>query len=378
MRHSYTATGVNSVGTAYFDNLKITTANEVNLDNAEVVVPEVEYAIDTSKITTVYTNTFDTQDSLKEFKLYGGEWTVQDGKLYPTAVASKFTHMLYNGSQKLKGLTDYVLDVDMYNSQTQMGAIIRSDLGLASDGDNAICGYIGFLAFDGVKAALGYGNAEGGWGGNLLVGTAAFKPGSNLHLQVAVQGKTMQLVVTELETGKFLWTGSADDTTWASGTFGFRAYGLEKSGLMNLNNTAFDNLKISVFGDGADFNSGVEVMMTADKTDYTVNGAAKAMDVAPVLSGEKVMLPLRHVAQALGATVAWDGATSTATVKLADRDIKVVVGAATATVNGAEVTLDTPAYIAKDRTYMSIDFIAEALGAKADWNGDTFTASLLK
>ena len=46
------------------------------------------------------------------------------------------------------------------------------------------------------------------------------------------------------------------------------------------------------------------------------------------------MLPVRFVAEAFGATVGWDGATSTATVKTETVTIEITIGAKTAKVNG--------------------------------------------
>lgn len=44
------------------------------------------------------------------------------------------------------------------------------------------------------------------------------------------------------------------------------------------------------------------------------------------------------------------------------------------------VALDTPAYIdpASGRTYLPVRFLAEALGAAVVWNGETSTAYLVK
>ena len=58
----------------------------------------------------------------------------------------------------------------------------------------------------------------------------------------------------------------------------------------------------------------VELKMTLGKTDYTVNGKTKTMDVAPIIRNDRTMLPVRYVAEALGAEIAWDGTTSTATI----------------------------------------------------------------
>ena len=70
----------------------------------------------------------------------------------------------------------------------------------------------------------------------------------------------------------------------------------------------------------------VELKMTLDKTDYTINGAKKTMDVAPIIRNSRTMLPVRYVAEALGATIAWDGATSTATLTTADTEVSPIVG----------------------------------------------------
>ena len=123
---------------------------------------------------------------------------------------------------------------------------------------------------------------------------------------------------------------------------------------------------------------GVTLQMTLGKTEYTLNGEKKTMDVAPIIANSRTMLPVRYVAEALGASIDWDGATSTATLTTADTKIKITVGAATATVNGQAVPLDSPAFIEKDRTYMPVRFVAETLGATVTWDGATSTATITK
>ncbi len=124
--------------------------------------------------------------------------------------------------------------------------------------------------------------------------------------------------------------------------------------------------------------SGVELKMTLGKTDYTLNGETKTMDVAPIIRNSRTMLPVRYVAEALGASIDWDGATSTATLTTADTVVVITVGATTATVNGESVTLDSPAFIESSRTYMPVRFVAEALGGSVAWDGATSTATITK
>ena len=122
----------------------------------------------------------------------------------------------------------------------------------------------------------------------------------------------------------------------------------------------------------------VELKMTLGKTEYMLNGETKTMDVAPIIRNSRTMLPVRYVAEALGASIDWDGATSTATLKTADTEIKFTVGSKTATVNGVAVELDSPAFIENDRTYMPVRFVAETLGGSVAWAGVPSTATITK
>ena len=109
-----------------------------------------------------------------------------------------------------------------------------------------------------------------------------------------------------------------------------------------------------------------------------INNADFPLDAAPVIRNSRTMLPVRFVAEALGAVVGWDGATSTVTVTTDSTKLEIKIGASTAKVNGAEVTLDSPAFIEKSRTYLPVRFVAENLGATVAWDGATSTATLTK
>jgi hypothetical protein len=49
-------------------------------------------------------------------------------------------------------------------------------------------------------------------------------------------------------------------------------------------------------------------------------------------------------------------------------EIVIFIGQPFATVNGAPVQLDAPAFIEADRTFLPVRFIAENLGAEVGWN----------
>lgn len=120
------------------------------------------------------------------------------------------------------------------------------------------------------------------------------------------------------------------------------------------------------------------VIMAIDSTDALVAGNSVVTDVPPIIENNRTMLPARFVAEALGATVSWDGATRTATIVGNGVTIQITVDSTTAYINGEAVTLDSPAFIRNNRTYTPVRFIAEALGAKVEWNGTKRQAIITK
>ncbi len=374
-----------AAGHSYFDNLVVTTAYET-VPQKTVNTATTASRIDTKDITPVYTNTFDSEADIADFMQLYGTWTVKDGQLFLVDVEDKASAMLiYAGDEALTTLSDYVLDVDMHNVQTQAGAIVRADLERIKasvegnhDGNN-FYGYIGYSAFAGNQAAIGYGAPNGSWGGlvdNCKSGVGIYKPTDSIHLQVAVQGTTVQLAVSDAN-GAPLWIGYKLHDFWEKGTFGFRMYAkLRDDGLDNVGTTSWDNLVISKFNSIPVKKT--EIKMTIDSLTATVDGVAKTLDAAPIIRNSRTMLPVRFVAENLGGAVGWDDATKTVSVKSADTTIEIVIGANTAKVNGNVISLDSPAFIENSRTYLPVRVVAENLGATVAWDDATKTAILTK
>mgnify|MGYP004508544235 FL=1 len=121
-----------------------------------------------------------------------------------------------------------------------------------------------------------------------------------------------------------------------------------------------------------------KVTLTLGSRAATRNDTAVTLDAAPLSRGGRMMLPIRFVAEAFGAAVGWDGDTATATVAAGDTVITVRIGEKQILVNGAAVPLDTAAFIEGGRTYLPVRAVADALGAAVGWDGDTATATLTK
>lgn len=121
-----------------------------------------------------------------------------------------------------------------------------------------------------------------------------------------------------------------------------------------------------------------KVTLTLGSRAATRNDTTVTLDAAPLSRGGRMMLPIRFVAEAFGAAVGWDGETATATVAAGETVITVRIGAGQMLVSGAAVPLDTAAFIEGGRTYLPVRAVADALGAAVAWDGETATATLMK
>lgn len=59
-----------------------------------------------------------------------------------------------------------------------------------------------------------------------------------------------------------------------------------------------------------------KVILQDSKKEYTVNGVQKAMDTVATNKSGRILVPIRFVSEALGATVTWDGKTSTVSITI--------------------------------------------------------------
>ena len=117
----------------------------------------------------------------------------------------------------------------------------------------------------------------------------------------------------------------------------------------------------------------------ADVT-VTFNGSPLTFDVAPqiIFATGRTMVPLRAIFEAMGATVAWDGITQTATAVKDDTTVILTIGDNSPTINGVVSTIDQPAILVEEvgRTLAPLRFVAEAFGGTVEWDNDTQTAHI--
>lgn len=94
----------------------------------------------------------------------------------------------------------------------------------------------------------------------------------------------------------------------------------------------------------------------------------KPLSDMAVLTQNRTLLPFRALFEPLGATVEWDPATRTVHATKAALSLTLAIGDRVAYVNGNPVSLDVPAQIIHDRTMVPVRFVAETLGATVGWD----------
>lgn len=110
----------------------------------------------------------------------------------------------------------------------------------------------------------------------------------------------------------------------------------------------------------------VHIEMGHGLTDAWVNGTHEPMDIAPYVSDDgQEMIPLRILAEAMGAEVSWDAATDSAVVVCEGQTTKVKAFENTMLIDGEVITMDTQSDIRNGRIMVPVRAAARAVDATA-------------
>lgn len=90
-------------------------------------------------------------------------------------------------------------------------------------------------------------------------------------------------------------------------------------------------------------------------------------ELSPVVRSNRSLVPFRALFDAVGATVGWDQGAGRVSAKLGDRLIQLSVGQTTALIDGRPVPLEVAPAVINERVLVPLRFVAEALG-KLAWD----------
>ncbi|MCT4620440.1 MAG: copper amine oxidase N-terminal domain-containing protein [Marinisporobacter sp.] len=113
------------------------------------------------------------------------------------------------------------------------------------------------------------------------------------------------------------------------------------------------------------------ISITIDNFVSKVNHKDQINDVAPTIINNRTMVPIRFIAENLGAEVAWDGKTRTVTVHMDGKALNMVI-------DKPIEDFDTPPTIMNNRTFVPIRYISEKLGGSVLWFPSNKTVYIVK
>lgn len=127
---------------------------------------------------------------------------------------------------------------------------------------------------------------------------------------------------------------------------------------------------LAVLLTAAAFVPGSMTFAATPPVNLVIDGVAVQPVPAPFIQEGRTLVPFRAVLEQLGAQVEWDEADRTVTAHKGDRWVRLRIDDTLACLSpdcSRTTTLDVPARIVADRTFVPVRFVAEALGAYVDW-----------
>jgi hypothetical protein len=112
-------------------------------------------------------------------------------------------------------------------------------------------------------------------------------------------------------------------------------------------------------------------VVVQEQLTITIDKNTVRTDVPPIMVQGRTLVPVRGVFNAFNAQINWLPAVQRVHVLSSTQEIWLRIGVAHADVNDQLVPLDVPPMIYRGRTMVPLRFIAETLGATVSWDPNT-------
>ena len=97
-------------------------------------------------------------------------------------------------------------------------------------------------------------------------------------------------------------------------------------------------------------------------------------ETKPFIENGRTLVEIRKVFEQLGGEVNWEAETRTVILKKNDILLKLPIDKKDILIQGKTITLDAPAKIINNKTFIPLRFVSEQLGYDVKWNAETNTA----
>ncbi|WP_017755227.1 copper amine oxidase N-terminal domain-containing protein [Calidifontibacillus oryziterrae] len=96
---------------------------------------------------------------------------------------------------------------------------------------------------------------------------------------------------------------------------------------------------------------------------------------APIIKNDRTYIPIREVAESLGASVWWNEESNSVGISKDGRDVSFIIGSTVARMNGDQVKMDK-ALLTNGITRVPLRFLSEALGMNVTWSDVSRTINI--
>lgn len=107
-----------------------------------------------------------------------------------------------------------------------------------------------------------------------------------------------------------------------------------------------------------------------------VNDKRISLEEAPFIRNNRTYVPLRFVAEAFDISVEWIAPEQKILLKEEENSVELWINRTIVRKNGQEMSIDASPLLMKNRTYVPIRFVAEALDARVEWESKTQTVMI--
>ncbi|SDX99744.1 copper amine oxidase N-terminal domain-containing protein [Paenibacillus sp. CF384] len=122
----------------------------------------------------------------------------------------------------------------------------------------------------------------------------------------------------------------------------------------------------------------MKIWLKIGSSSIKIDDTSKMMDTAPFMWEGSTYVPLRFLAEGIGAKVTWDPASQTIWVNDGTNTLTFWVGKDTMEVNGMKKEIGAPVVLRDGRTQLPLRFITELLGWDVQWNKADWSIILSK
>ena len=110
----------------------------------------------------------------------------------------------------------------------------------------------------------------------------------------------------------------------------------------------------------------------------TINGEIIETEVSPFVENGRTLVPVRAVSEHLKYSVEWSAEEQRVDINSPSDKLTLYIGSADYYKNGEKRTMDVPAVIKDERTFVPLRLVAEEMGCEVKWDEENNIANVIK